>query len=100
MNSPLSHNEMQADHKVVLKSYSVSLAAKAVGVSTKQLYYWEQLRIIRPIYEQFGAYQYRRYSPEDIDLLIKLKGLLDEGYTLKAAAAKVITKDLEVQGGK
>lgn len=80
---------MANDSKLIAHSYSISLAAKEVGVSIRQLYYWEQLGIVKPIYEQFGSYQYRRYSQKDVELLIKLKQLLDEGYTLRAAASRV-----------
>lgn len=69
--------------------YSVSSVVKTVGVSARQLYYWEQVGIITPTYEQFGTYEYRRYSQQDLDKLMKIKQLLDEGYTLKAASQRV-----------
>ncbi|MBI4395315.1 MAG: MerR family transcriptional regulator [Candidatus Omnitrophica bacterium] len=68
--------------------FSISYAAKTVGVSPKQLYYWEYLGIIKPQYEQFGSYSYRRYSQEDVELLTKVRDLLNKGYTLRAAAQK------------
>ncbi|OGW79427.1 MAG: hypothetical protein A3G33_03565 [Omnitrophica bacterium RIFCSPLOWO2_12_FULL_44_17] len=69
--------------------YSISSTAKLVGVSSRQLYYWEQLGIVKPIYEQFGSYEYRRFSQSDINVLLRIKQLLNEGYTLCAAALKV-----------
>ena len=71
------------------KLYSISLAAKAVGVSQRQLYYWEYIGIVKPNYEQFGSYSYRRYSQDDIEFLIKIRSLLNDGYTLRAAVHKV-----------
>jgi len=71
------------------KLYSVSSAAKVAGVSHRQLYYWERIGILKPTYEEFGIYSYRRYSQEQIDLLIKIKDLLDGGFTLQAAVKKV-----------
>ena len=74
---------------IINKLYSVSSAAKAASVSSRQLYYWEHLGIVKPAYEEFGTYSYRRYSQEQIELLIKIKDLLDSGYTLQAAVKKV-----------
>ncbi len=71
------------------KTYSVSLAAHTVGVSQRQLYYWEFIGIVKPAYIPFGSYSYRCYTQRDIARLIKVKHLLDAGYTLKAAAQKV-----------
>ena len=73
---------------ILNKLYSVSSAAKIAGVSHRQLYYWERIGIIKPAYEEFGSYSYRRYSQEQIDLLTKIKELLDGGYTLQAAIKK------------
>ena len=70
------------------KLYSVSSAAKTAGVSHRQLYYWERIGILKPAYEEFGSYSYRRYSQEQINLLAKIKSLLDGGYTLQAAIKK------------
>ena len=71
------------------KTYSVSLAAQRVGVSQRQLYYWEFIGIVKPAYIPFGSYSYRRYTQNDINQLLKVKHLLDAGFTLKAAAQKV-----------
>jgi DNA-binding transcriptional MerR regulator len=68
--------------------YSVSSAAKAANVSHRQLYYWEHLGIVKPVYEKFGSYSYRRYTQQQINLLIKVKDLLISGYTLQAAIKK------------
>ena len=71
------------------KFYSVSFVSKTVGISPRQLYYWEHLGIIKPVYEEFGSYSYRRYSQAHVDFLAKIKGFLDDGYTLRAAVKKV-----------
>ena len=76
-----------------VQSYSVSSACKMVGVSSRQLYYWETLGIVTPFYEQFGSYYYRRYPAVIIKALVKIKALMDKGYTLRAAAQKVTGKD-------
>lgn len=87
MTAPLAPSDPQNDQSV--RVYSVSYVAKTVEVSSRQLYYWEYLGIVKPGYEQFGSYSYRRYSQEDINLLTKIKSLLNEGYTLRAAVRKV-----------
>lgn len=62
---------------------------KEVGISLRQLYYWEMKGIIRPESVKIGTRKFKRYSEEDIDILKKIKEFLDEGYTLKAAIQKV-----------
>ena len=74
---------------VIAKLYSVSSAAKYAGVSPKQLYYWEHLGIVKPMYEEFGSYSYRRYSQGQIEQLAKIKELLNTGFTLQAAIKKI-----------
>jgi len=81
------------------KTYSVSLACKVVGVSSRQLYYWESLGIVNPAYVEFGSYSYRRYSQEDIHVLRRIKNFMDEGYTLRAAAQKVTGRDFNGRNG-
>ena len=73
----------------VSNTYSISCVTKAVGVSARQLYYWESIGIIKPVYERFGSYLYRRYSQRDVDFLIKIKTLLNDGYMLRRAVEKV-----------
>ena len=80
------------------KLYSVSSAAKKVGVSHRQLYYWERIGILKPAYEEFGSYSYRRYSQEQIDFLIKIKDLLDSGYKLQAAVKRATENGSEGNG--
>ena len=85
----MTPDSMNTPRSAVNKLYSVSTAAKTANISPRQLYYWEYLGIIKPAYEEFGSYFYRRYSQEQIELLLKIKSLLDSGYTLQAAIKKV-----------
>lgn len=94
MSPTQDHSQDSTIHKI----YSVSSAAKAAGVSPRQLYYWEHLGIVRPAYEEFGTYSYRRYSQEQIELLIKIKYLLDSGFTLQAAVKKARENGTESNG--
>ena len=84
-----SYNFASSPDQNMVLSYSVSSAAKAAGVSHRQLYYWEHLGIVKPAYEKFGSYSYRRYTQQQINLLVKVKSLLDSGYTLQTAVKKV-----------
>jgi len=70
-------------------TFSTSTAARKANISIRQLYYWEQLGVIKPRYERFGLRQFRRYDKEDIDTLKRIRGLLSEGFTLKSAIQKV-----------
>ena len=65
--------------------YNISSACEQIGLSRRQLYYWEHIGIIKPRYQPFGAYSYRCYSKADIEKLVKIKKYLNQGYTLKAA---------------
>ena len=87
MTAPLAPSDPQSGQDVGL--YSISYVAKTAGVSSRQLYYWEYLGIVKPGYAQFGSYSYRRYSQQDVNLLTRIKNLLDEGYTLRTAVRKV-----------
>ena len=57
------------------------------GVPTRQLRYWEDKGIIRSLTEEEG--KNRRYDYPNIKKVLLVKEMLDEGYTLDAAADKV-----------
>ena len=59
-----------------------------VGISLRQLYYWELKGVIRPKVEQIGRRNFKRYSEEDLRVLREIKKLLDDGYTLETAMRK------------
>ena len=69
--------------------HSTFTVTKECGISTRQLYYWELIGIIRPHYETFGTRRFRRYTPDDIDLLKQVKSLLDEGFTLQSVRERI-----------
>jgi len=71
---------------------SIGDASKLTGVSVKQLRYWEGRYIRDPKRAISGERAYRRYSPEDVRQIIKIKQYLEEGFTLQAAAAKAGTR--------
>ena len=69
--------------------YSTYTVTKECGISTRQLYYWELIGMIRPHYETFGTRRFRRYTNQDLHTLKQVKSLLDEGFTLQAIRDKV-----------
>ena len=71
--------------------------ASRVGITLRQLYYWERLGIVRPERENFGDRKFRRYSARDVQSLRRVKQLVDEGYVLNRAAEKVLS-DSDTQG--
>lgn len=64
-------------------------ALKITGISKKQLYYWELKGIIKSRNVISGNREFKRFSLKDIQLINKIKSLLEDGYTLKAAIKKI-----------
>lgn len=56
------------------------------GVSQRQLRYWEDKGIISPVEPGSGV---RRYDYPTVKRILVIKELVDDGYTLDAAARKV-----------
>lgn len=61
--------------------------SQITGVPTRQIRYWEEKGIIISLTEEEG--KNRRYNYPNIKKMLLIKELLDEGYTLDAAAQKV-----------
>ena len=61
--------------------------AREVGISLRQLYYWiHVLRVVQPRVDQHGTRRFLRFSQPNVRTLRRVKHLLDQGYTLRAAA--------------
>lgn len=61
--------------------------SQITGIPTRQIRYWEEKGIILSLTEEEG--KNRRYNYENIKRMLLIKELLDEGYTLDAAANKI-----------
>ena len=61
--------------------------SQITGIATRQIRYWEEKDIIKSITEEQG--KNRRYDYANIKKMLLIKELLDEGFTLDAAAKKV-----------
>ena len=70
------------------QTYSVGDVAKQTGVSLKQLRSWGGKYIQEPERVVCGERAYRRYTQDQINLIVKIKEYQDQGFTLKTAAQK------------
>ena len=88
MKDEAADNELQFDfdflNRLVVGIGEVSVIT---GIPTRQLRYWEDKGIIRSLTEEEG--KNRRYDYRNIKKVLLIKEMLDEGYTLDAAASKV-----------
>lgn len=64
--------------------------AEITGIPQRQLRYWEDKGIITSLTHEKG--NVRRYDYQNIKKILLIKELLDEGYTLDAAADKVANR--------
>ena len=79
--------------------YGLSEAARLCGVKAKQLLYWEEKNYIpAPDRIELGEVAHRQFGDKDLRLIRAIKGLLDEGFTLPAAAEKAAAQ-LNLKGG-
>ncbi|MGJ1432132.1 MerR family transcriptional regulator [Sphingobacterium spiritivorum] len=61
--------------------------SQITGLPTRQIRYWEDKNLIVSLTEEEG--KNRRYDYKNIKKIMLIKELMDEGYTLDAAAEKV-----------
>ena len=68
-------------------TYSIGDAAKMTGVTQKQIRNWEARGYIPEAYRVVcGKRSYRYFSLDQIEIITKIKGYLDQGYTLAHAS--------------
>jgi DNA-binding transcriptional MerR regulator len=72
----------------ILKRLKVGIGevAEISGVPQRQLRYWEDKGVISPVEPGGGV---RRYDYTTVKRILVIKELIDDGYTLDAAARKV-----------
>ena len=71
------------------KSHGTSDVCRQVGISLRQLEYWILIGIVIPGLEKHGLKSFKRFSERDIDILMKVKSLTDEGFMVSRALEKV-----------
>ena len=71
------------------KTYSIGEAARICGITEKQIRYWEERNLIPQAQRVIcGKRSYRQFTEREFKLIHKIKGYLDEGFALSAAAEK------------
>ena len=76
--------------------YSIGDTSNMYGATKKQIRNWEASgHIPKADRVQYGDRAYRRFNLKQVELISRIKNLLDEGYTLPAAAEKAKTENLQ-----
>ena len=71
--------------------YPIGVAQKLTGLSGRQIRYYESEGLLRPHRTKGNQ---RLYSPNDVDLLLKIKSLLEQGLNIEGVRAK-LAEELE-----
>ena len=87
---------MQNRHET---TFSIGDASRITGVSQRKLRSWEGKHIPKPERNVCGERAYRRYTPAQIDLIVRINEYQHQGFTL-SAAAKEANDDVARKGGK
>ena len=67
-------------------TYSTGETEKLTGASQKQIRYWIERGHVQSDRNVCGLIAYHRFKNGQVELIQKIKGYLDEGYTLARAA--------------
>jgi hypothetical protein len=85
--APIVNNSFRRNKDMILNG--INEVSKETGIHPSSLRRWEAMGFIAPGRISFGETWVRVYSDEDVELLKRVKRLMDEGYKLRAAFAKV-----------
>jgi MerR family transcriptional regulator, heat shock protein HspR len=88
-----SADQLPVHREAKMESYSISVVSKETGVHQSSLRRWEDIGLITPERIEVGRTTVRVFSAQDVDLLKRVKGLLDEGITLRTAFQWVRTSE-------
>ena len=67
--------------------FSIGTTSRMTGVTQKQIRHWESRGYIpKAIRVVCGDRAYRYFSSEQVEIISKIRGYLDEGYTLSHAS--------------
>lgn len=81
-------NELYSDMAFLEKMIiGIGEVSQITGIPVRQIRYWEEKGIIVSLTEEEG--KNRRFDYPNIKKMLLIKELVDEGYTLDAAAEKV-----------
>ena len=73
---------------------AIGEVANITGVPQRKIRYWDEKGYIEPVDKDST---YRQYDYLNIKRIVLIKELLDEGYTLEAAAKKVIERCMKIE---
>ena len=80
-------------------TYSIGDTAGLTGVTTRQIRNWGESGHLGTVERiQCGDRAYRRYTSGQVELIQRIKGYLDEGFTLKMAVQKAGEKKSVKEG--
>lgn len=74
----------QVDREVPV--YPIGVVQKLTGLSGRQIRYYESEGLFKPHRTKGNQ---RLYSPKDVDLLLRIKGLIEQGLNLEGVRAKL-----------
>ena len=81
--------------------FSIGDASSMSGASQKQIRNWEARgHIPKADRIVYGSRSFRRFTLEQVLLITRIRELVDQGYTLPAAAKQAAADIRKVKGGK
>jgi len=82
------------------RTISIGEAARLTGVTVKQIRHWQSRGYIpeRPRVV-CGERAYRQFDEDDLQIIRRIKGYLDDGFRLNVAAGKAAADILNEKGG-
>ncbi len=92
--SPADVNILMDVDFLVSVIVAIGEVANITGVPQRKIRYWDEKGYIEPVDKEST---YRQYDYLNIKRIVLIKELLDEGYTLEAAAKKVIERCIKVE---
>ena len=99
-NKPIKITNMQSedgDYAILSKLIvGIGEVAEMTGIPQRQLRYWQDKGIIKTVTEH-GKASTRRFNYIEIKKILLIKELIDEGFTLDAAAKKVEKRMVMIQ---
>jgi DNA-binding transcriptional MerR regulator len=92
--SPADVNILMDVDFLVSVIVGIGEVANITGVPQRKIRYWDEKGYIEPVDKDST---YRQYDYLNIKRIVLIKELLDEGYTLEAAARKVIERCIKIE---
>jgi len=71
------------------KTFSPKEVCQLAKISARQLGYWKLIGIVRPSHDLRGSRMFYRYSETDLNLLIAVQKMTEQGYLVSKAADKI-----------